>query len=85
MCVCVLLTVLFEVHAAERERPDPLLAQLPLVVNEQRRQVLIRVVRDADARDALEELGLGELRGEVLQVLVEQCAQRDTATEAWAW
>lgn len=59
------LTLNFEVHAPEDQRPDVLCLHLSLVVDKDCGQVTVGVVGDAGGGDGLEELGLGELPGQL--------------------
>ena len=51
------------------------------MVDEHCGQVAVGVVGDAGGGDGLEEFSLGELPGQLPQVLVDQCAQRDAGKQ----
>ncbi len=51
------------------------------MVDEERGQVVVGVVRNAGVGDGLQELGLRELPGQQRQMLVYQRTQRDPGTQ----
>ena len=67
-----------QVHASHLLGPDDLRLQGTLVVDEDRGQVLVRVVGDARGRDGPDELGGGEPGRQPVHVLVDQGAEGHT-------
>lgn len=71
------LTFQFEVHASKDEWADELGLHLSLKVDEDGGQVAVWVVGDAGGWYGLEKLGLRELPGQCVHVLVDEGTQRD--------
>lgn len=75
-------TVNLEVHASKDQWADELSLHLSLQVHKDGGQVPVRVIWDAGGGDGLEELGLRELSGQLIHVLVDEGTQRDAGKEA---